>query len=194
MLMLILWFRCSHEDAAWSKLIQDYNTLQSQVLSGLQKAGKGKEVLDLHDGWREVERELDEFSETIENGTEKERQLNERCKKLPLQVRRTSAFLYDITECPSSIPARQFASNTREIQSVYAPSKTAHRRDVRYSGPTTWFRSRTGTHLVLVHWSYDVTAEFIEGPREVRREEAPTARGWRDCDDWKRHGDQEPAA
>jgi len=39
--ILNLWFRCSHEDAAWSKVIQDYNTLhtlQSQVLSGLQKA------------------------------------------------------------------------------------------------------------------------------------------------------------
>ena len=68
---LILWFRCSHEDAVWSKVIQDYNTLQSQVLSGLQKApsssgkGKGKEKLDLNDMWREVECELDEFSEAM---------------------------------------------------------------------------------------------------------------------------------
>jgi hypothetical protein len=92
----------------WSKLIQDYNTLQSQVLSGLRKApstpskGKGKEKLDLNDKWRDVERELDEFSEAIENGTEKEKQLNERCRKLPLQVRRISASLNDVTDCPSS--------------------------------------------------------------------------------------------
>jgi len=68
---LILWFRCSHEDAVWSKVIQDYNTSQSQVLSGLQKApsssgkGKGKEMLCLNDKWREVERKLDEFSEAM---------------------------------------------------------------------------------------------------------------------------------
>jgi len=27
--VLILWFRCSHENAVWSKVIQDYNTLPS---------------------------------------------------------------------------------------------------------------------------------------------------------------------
>ena len=32
---------------------------------------KGKEKLDLNEKWREVERELDEFSEAIENDTEK---------------------------------------------------------------------------------------------------------------------------
>ena len=101
--MLILWCRCSHEDAAWSKLIQDYNTLQSQVLSGLQNAssspskGKGKQKLDLNDKWREVERELDEFSNAFENGTEREAQLNERCRKLPLQVCRISASPHDVT-------------------------------------------------------------------------------------------------
>ena len=103
--VLILWFRCSHEDAAWSKLIQDYNTLQSQVLSGLHKAasspnkgkGKEKEKFDLSDKWREVERELEEFSDAFENGTEREKQLNERCRKFPLQVHRTSAFPNDVT-------------------------------------------------------------------------------------------------
>jgi len=83
--------------------------LQSQVLSGLQKAssspskgkGKEKEKLDLSDKWREVERELDEFSEAIENGTERERQLNERCRKFPLQVRRISASPHDVTNRPS---------------------------------------------------------------------------------------------
>ena len=101
--MLTLWCRCSHEDAAWSKLIQDYNTLQSQVLSGLQKAssspdkGKGKQKLDLNDKWREVERELDEFSDAIENGTGREAQLNERCRKLPLQVRHFSASPHVVT-------------------------------------------------------------------------------------------------
>jgi len=87
----------------WSKVIQDYNTLQSQVLSGLQKAssssgkGKGKEKLDLNDRWREVERELDEVSETMGNGTEKEKELNEKCRKPPLQVRRISTSLNDAT-------------------------------------------------------------------------------------------------
>lgn len=111
--VLILWFRCSHEDAAWSKLIQDYNTIQSQVLSGLHKAssspnkgkGKEKEKLDLSDKWREVERELEEFSEAFENGTEREMQLNERCRKFPLQVHRTSAFPNDVTDCPSFVAA-----------------------------------------------------------------------------------------
>ena len=180
----------------WSKVIQDYNTLQSQVLSGLQKAssspskGKGKEKLDLNDKWREVERELDEFSEGIENGTRKEKQVNERCRKLPLQVRHISASLNDVTDCPPSIPARRPERNSREIQCVHAPSTTAHRRDVRYSGPT-WFRA--GSLHVPVHGPYNLTAEFVEGPREGRREEAPTARGWRRCGDQWWHDDQEPA-
>ena len=86
--------------------------LQSQVLSGLQKAssspskgkGKEKEKLDLSDKWREVERELDEFSEAIENGTEREKQLNERCRKFPLQVHCMSASPHDVTDriAPSS--------------------------------------------------------------------------------------------
>jgi len=169
-------------------VIQDYNTLQSQVLSGLQKAlsssgqGKGKEKLDLNDRWREVECELDEFSEAMGNGTEKE-ELNEKCRKLPLQVRRISVSLNDVTDCPSSIPARQSESNALEIKSIHTPSKTAHRRDVRCSGPTTWFRTRSPFVLV------DVTAEFVEGPCEVRRENAPTARCWRACDDRQWRGD-----
>ena len=171
--------------------------MQSQVLSGLQKAssspskGKGKEKLDLNDKWREVERELDEFSEAIEHGTEKEMQLNERCRKLPLQVCRISSSSNDVTDGPSPIPARQSKRNALEIQSIHAPSKTAHRRDVRYSRLTTW--SRTRSHLVLVYRPYAVTAEFVEGAREGRREEAPTARGWRVRNDRWRHGDQEPA-
>jgi chromosome segregation ATPase len=60
-------------------------------LSGLQKAssspnkgkGKEKEKLDLSDKWREVEREVEEFSETVEHGTEREKQLNERCGEVP---------------------------------------------------------------------------------------------------------------
>ena len=84
-------------------MIQDYNTLQSQVLSGLQKAssspdkGKGKQKLDLDDKWRAVEREIDEFSDAIENGADRETRLNERCRKLPLQVRRISASPHEVT-------------------------------------------------------------------------------------------------
>jgi len=66
--ILILWSRCSHEDAAWSKLIQECNTLQSQVLPGLQKASSSPE-----------------FSEAIEHVPEREKQLNERCRNFPLQ-------------------------------------------------------------------------------------------------------------
>ena len=185
--MLILWCRCSHEDAAWSKMIQDYNTLQSQVLSGLQKAssspskGKGKLKLDLNDKWREAERELDEFSDANENGAEREKRLNERCRKLPLQVRRFSASLNGVTHCPSSISARQLERNPLEIQSVHAPSKAAHRRDVCCSGPTKSFR--TGSYLVFVHRHYDLTSKFVEGPREGRREEEPTTGSGRGSDD-----------
>jgi len=67
--------------------------------------GKGKEKLDLNGRWPEVERELDEFSEAMGMGTEKEKGLNERCRKLPLQFRRISASLNDVTDCPSPIPA-----------------------------------------------------------------------------------------
>ena len=41
----------------------------------------------MNDKRREVERELDEFAEAIENSTEREKQLDERCRKSPLQVR-----------------------------------------------------------------------------------------------------------
>jgi len=53
----------------------------------------------------------------------------------------------------------------------------APRRNVRCSGPTTWFGTRSP--FVLVYWPYDVTAEFIEGPCEVQQEEALTAGCWR---------------
>jgi len=104
---------------------------------------------------------------------EKEKELNEKCRKLPLQVRRISVSLNGVTDCPSSIPARQSESNALEIESIHAPSKMAHRRDVRCSGPTTWFRTKSP--FVLVYWPYDVTVEFVEGACEVQREKAPTA-------------------
>ena len=183
-------------------MIQDYNTLQSQVLSGLQKGssspgkgkGKEKEKLDLNDRWREVERELDEFSGVIDNGTEREKQLSEKCRRFPLQVRRTPTSPNDVTDCPSSNPARQPEANPLEVQSVHPPGATAHRRDVRYAGSTAGLTARSLLVIVRVRRSCDVVAEFVKGPREGGREEAWTARSWRGCSDQRGHGDPGPAA
>jgi len=141
-------------------VVQGDSRLQHLTVTGLVRTAKGvvflgqrkgQEKLDLNDRWREVERELDEFFEAMGNGTEMEMELNEKCRKLPLQVRRISVSLSDVTDCPSSIPARRSESNALEIESIHAPSKMAHRRDVCCSGPTTWFRTRSPFVLVERH-------------------------------------------
>ena len=106
-------------------------------------------------------------------GTEKEKELNDKCRKLALQVCHISISLNDSTNCSSSISARRSESNALEIESIHAPSKTAHRRDVCCSGPTTWFRTRS---------------PFVLVEREIRREKGPTARCWPACDDRRCHG------
>jgi hypothetical protein len=97
----------------WSKVIQDYNSLQSTVLSTLptdpphsgsnpsksrsasEYDGKSRNqtqqifdvrLSELDDKWREVDEELETYRREAERGSEMDRELAKRCRMLPLQV------------------------------------------------------------------------------------------------------------
>jgi hypothetical protein len=96
----------------WSKVIQDYNSLQSTVLSTLPDppsnlpSGSSKprnnqtqQILDvrlseLDDKWRLVDEELETYRREGEKGSEMDRVLAKRCRMLPLQVGRPFRALF----------------------------------------------------------------------------------------------------
>jgi hypothetical protein len=83
----------------WSKVIQDYNSLQSTVLSTLPddsskpRNHQTQQILDvrlseLDDKWRLVDEELETYRREGEKGSELDRVLAKRCRMLPVQVGR----------------------------------------------------------------------------------------------------------
>ena len=83
----------------WSKVIQDYNSLQSTVLSTLPdgtskpRNNQTQQILDvrlseLDDKWRLVDEELETYRREGEKGSEMDRVLAKRCRMLPVQVGR----------------------------------------------------------------------------------------------------------
>lgn len=85
--------RARNEDTMWSKVVQDYNSLQSNVLSSLPVDSQTSR-LDSADRlapetdpkWRRVDEELDFFRMQNERGTDLDRELSKRCHLLPLKV------------------------------------------------------------------------------------------------------------
>ncbi|KIM23604.1 hypothetical protein M408DRAFT_252201 [Serendipita vermifera MAFF 305830] len=101
--------RARDEDAMWSKVIQDYNSLQSTVLSTLpdtslsepanpksrrasQHGPKSQQQIfdvrltELDDKWRKVDAELEAYRMESEKGSELDASLAKRCKQLPLKL------------------------------------------------------------------------------------------------------------
>lgn len=82
----------------WSKVIQDYNSLQSTVISTLSNS-KARQtdvhLSELDDKWRVVDDELEFYRMECEKGTELDSKLAKRCRMLPLQVCRTPRHSLD---------------------------------------------------------------------------------------------------
>ncbi|PVF93394.1 hypothetical protein CPB86DRAFT_790176 [Serendipita vermifera] len=84
--------RARDEDAMWSKVIQDYNTLQSTVLSTLSAESSSKSrpfdvrLSELDDKWQKVDEELEFYRMECEKGSELDSKLAARCRMLPVKL------------------------------------------------------------------------------------------------------------
>jgi kinetochore protein Mis13/DSN1 len=84
----------SQEDALWSKVIQEYNAMQSNVLSSLppeppQPTSGLPDVRlsELDEKWQKVDDELEFYRLECERGSELDAQIANRVRMLPVQVR-----------------------------------------------------------------------------------------------------------
>jgi hypothetical protein len=81
--------RVRDEDAMWSKVVQDYNSLQSTVVSTLSNSKTQQtdiHLSELDDKWRDIDDELEFYRMECEKGTELDSKLAKWCRTLPLQV------------------------------------------------------------------------------------------------------------
>jgi hypothetical protein len=82
------------EDALWSKVIQEYNAMQSNVLSSLPPEPlqptsglPDVRVSELDEKWQKVDEELEFYRLECERGSELDAQISQRARRLPVQVR-----------------------------------------------------------------------------------------------------------
>jgi hypothetical protein len=76
----------------WSKVIQDYNSLQSTVLSSIAAESSSKprsfdvRLSELDEKWQKVDEELEFYRMECEKGSELDSKLATRCRMLPVKV------------------------------------------------------------------------------------------------------------